>query len=208
MRAPTRMIAVPLTALLVLSSAPSAHAERRSMTDRHRDVYVQETTTGAAASERARKLARGVDATGLRVNHGRKYVSVTILMADMKYDNLTVGLWFSTVKRKRASHRLEFAADSGGFEFGRIREGQGLEKVCGRAPDERGSAHSVVTTVKRRTNGYVKVRIPRFCLGYPDKVAVAAVTALVGVSDLGSLHDAVNPRRSDEPRRTGWVRRG
>jgi hypothetical protein len=207
-RAPTRMIAVPLTALLVLSTAPSAHAERRSMTDRRGDVSVQETTTGAATSDRARKLARGVDTTGLRLNHGKKYVSVTILMADMKYDDLTINLRLSTVKRERPSYHLAFAADGAGFEFDRIRKYGHLQAVCGRASGKHGSPRSVVTTVKRRADGYVKVRIPRSCLGYPAKVAVAANTSLGSVSDLGSLTDAVDPRRSDEPRWTGWARRG
>ena len=190
-----RLVALVVSIVVVGGAAP-AHADAVSVKDPRNDTFFHAGLGPNHGAATGRNVRRGPDATGLRVDHGERYVSVKVSFAELIFGETEMVLHFTDAYRSpkywmRVSSSTTFPvvtmfdAQNGGV------------RVCGFDSVASGPRHKVLVSSKRGKNGYLRVRIPRYCLGHPDKVAVRASTSLRVVG--GQYIDAIGSSSS-----SGW----
>lgn len=223
MRGAIRIATVTVASLaLAMGSATAASASSDTIKDKRSDVVLKGKVGGhRTASQKSAAAKR--DVTGLTVSHGSKYVSVKIAFANLERHSTSEGSGYYEAKIEFARKSLtnmtgkvipsfevdQYVSDVPGMA--RIYEGE-FKQVCGRELITDGdgpyTAESYIKSdVKFGKNGYIKVQVPRSCVGSESKIKVrATVYGNNGSKDM--FYDYVSPSTFKTPAWTEWLLKG
>lgn len=182
MRTTARAAAVLLASTIVVGgTAATAHAQATTVKDKASDVvtYTSGSEDGTVLGYRD-SIASGADIRSLKVNHGKKSVTLTVKFAELGPDT-TISALFRVNGKKQPS--LVLVSPSPGKADVYNRKGK---KVC-----------SARVTTRTGTKGFVKAVVKRSCLKNPKKIRVAAdATAAVSSGGTFSVHYDVVSKNS------------
>ncbi len=195
-RVATRLVASTAVAVgLVLSAGATAHAEVTNVKDKASDVnYAPDVSTedvtilGYQAS-----IDSGVDLRGMRVNHGKKTVTVRLKFAHLRSDARML-LEIRSDGRRKPDHQL-FALSARRA----ILYSDTYDDSC-----------TVPVTTRAGRKGTIFVTIKRSCLNDPDRIKVAA-TVFRGDLDTASgpgYADPISNTKIQGPSWTTWLKSG
>ncbi|KQX76107.1 MULTISPECIES: hypothetical protein [Aeromicrobium] len=160
MRTSARVAATLLTTTVVIGgTATSAFAQAATVKDRSADVisYADLNDEQGTVLGKADSVASGADIRSLKVDHGKKKVTVTLKFADLK-STTAISVGFRPNSKSRPDRVLVNTGRKSGEVYsinGKVRCAAPLKTKLGKG-------------------GYVKATIKRSCLGTPKKLKVTA----------------------------------
>lgn len=160
MRTSARVAATLLTATVVIGgTATSASAQAATVKDKSADVisYADENDEQGTVLGYSASVASGVDIRSLKVDHGKKKVTVTL-----KFSNLKSTTSASIVFRPGNKRQPNRVLVNTGRKSGEVYDLK-YKVRC-----------AVPLKTKLGKGGYVKATIKRSCLGSPKKLKVTA----------------------------------
>jgi len=195
MRTCARAAAVLLTTTIVVGgTAATASAQSTTVKDRATDVltYSDDDQDGTRLGYSA-SVASGADVRSLKVNHGKKSVTLTYTFAELGADTT-----ISAAIRLKGKKRPAFGLIGTSLRTVGVYSLKG-KKVC-----------SARVSAKTGTKGWVKVVVKRSCLKNPTTFQVAAnVQADVSTDDTYAFnYDAVSKKNIRTPSWTRFLRAG
>jgi hypothetical protein len=195
-----RLAATSATAAIMLASAGvAAHADSAVVKDRASDVVsstLTENETDVTENETVLgyrdSIASGVDLRSMRVNHGKKTVSVTLKFAELRRDAVGV-VAFRVNGQAEPDHLFLNTARHSGIVIG----GKKGDEQC-----------KVPVTTRTGPNGFIRMVIDRSCLDDPTRIK--ATTVSISFKEDGdsftTIADVLSPKNVRVPRWTKWLK--
>jgi ribosomal protein L30E len=197
------LAAAAATTALIVTAAPSAHAQTVKITDKRADVvYFQgeDDETGTLLDKRA-SAASGVDVTSVTIKHAKKSLKITYRFAELaKRDVLFIGeLRIKTQKNKNKR-----------FSFMNLGSARNIIVYNDKEFD---LACEVKAKRKVGKKGTFTITIPRKCLSDPKAIKLRSNVAQIDIDDLveenpdiSGTMDAVSPSKVRNPTWSKWVK--
>lgn len=196
-----RLAATSATAAIMLASAGvAAHADSTVVKDRASDVLSSKLTLNEdetdivqtdSVLDYRRSIASGVDLRSMRVNHGKKTVSVTLKFAELRRDAVAV-----------VAFRLDGKAEP-------ERLFMNTAKRSGTVSNEKGKKQcKVPVTTRTGPKGFIRTVIDRSCLDDPTRLKATTVSISLKASDdsLTINQDVLSPKNVKTLRWTKWLK--
>lgn len=196
-----RLAATSATALVLLASTGvAAHADSAVVKDKASDVVQSRLVFNADATDVVeteavldyrRSIASGVDLRSMRVNHGRKTVSVTLKFAELRRDAVAV-----------VAFRLDGQAEPERLFMNTARH-------SGTVSNEKDKKQcKVPVTTRTGPKGYIRTVIDRSCLDDPTRIKATTVSISLKLTDdsITVNQDALSPRNVKTLRWTKWLK--
>jgi hypothetical protein len=194
-------LAAGLATVTVLGTGTAAHADQASVKDKRGDVVRTTLSADELELQEERHLNKtsskksGIDAKGVRFDHDRRTISVTVKFSRLKSDSgLAVELYAP------GSEKPDFEASGRvGSSTAPVYSTEDYEDVC--AGD---------FTSRRGRNGWMTLTIDRSCLGDLPKVRMAVIASRVIVQDdvYVIYQDALSATKIRTPQRTRLLSAG
>lgn len=190
MRTTARIAAAVLSTTIVVGSVTSAFAETATVKDKASDViaYAHETDETGVVLGYADSIASGADIRSLKVDHGKKKVTVTVKFAELKS-----GVYVSVAFRPGSKALPDrFLVNTG--------------SKSGEVYDQKDKARCAVPlTTKLGKGGMIKATVKRSCLGDPKKIKVFASSYRYDSNGAVRV-DATSNSSVDYPSYTKWLK--
>lgn len=196
-----RLAATSATAAIMLASAGvAAHADSAVVKDRASDVLSSKLTLNEdetdivqtdSVLDYRRSIASGVDLRSMRVNHGKKTVSVTLKFAELRRDAVAI-----------VAFRLDGKAEP-------ERLFMNTAKRSGTVSNEKDKKQcKVPVTTRTGPKGFIRTVIDRSCLDDPTRLKATTVSISLKATDdsLTINQDALSPKNVKTLRWTKWLK--
>ena len=192
---------------VLATGASAAHADATSITDKRSDVVLDGRVGGDRTAEQ-KSVARGLDATSFRLNHGAKYVSLEVTFAHLQKPtgDLNYGASFVLTDGRSADEggvrylaHGAFTGDAPAFD---VYDSEGGH-LCGA---DSPSGIGLTPTTVYGTNGYVYVQMPRVCVDVVSRLRATATVAAHSPSAKDRYQEFVSSTKYKTAKRTAYVK--
>ena len=189
-----------VTAALVASTGVAAHADSAVVKDKASDVVSSKLVFNADATDVVetesvldyrRSIASGVDLRSMRVNHGKKTVSVTLKFAELRRDAVAI-----------VAFRLDGQAEPERLFMNTARRSGTVSN------DKDKKQCKVPVTTRTGPKGYIRTVIDRSCLDDPTRIKATTVSISLKMTDdsITVNQDALSPKNVKTLRWTKWLK--
>jgi hypothetical protein len=202
-RTPIRLVLAALgAAALLTATGTAAQADSATVKDKASDVVAYDLVLDEDATEvdqkesvldYRRSIASGVDLRSMRVNHGKRTVSVTLKFAELRRDAVAI-----------IAFRLDGRAEPERLFMNTSRRSGTVTD----AKDRRKC--KVPVTTRTGPKGFIRTTIDRSCLDDPTRIKATAVSVTVKSTEntLSMRSDALSPKNLQVLRWTKWLKAG